>query len=288
MRAMRLALVTITMLIACGAPPARPADVHPVEPVTPAPAVSPELSPALVPLAWWLGDWEGDEGSEHWAAAAGAIYGVTLRRDGRWEAMIIDDGEGGGKPDGILRFIAMPNGLRAVEFRKRELASTSITFARDSPDFPNAITYHRDADALAAVVAGGERTASFAWHRAKPARAPELEAADLAFSADTGARGVAGWVAAFDSGGAMMRRGERVEGAAIGETMQGLLSAGRLAWAPIASGRAGELGFTVGKATYTAATPADSWRSTYITMWHHQTDGSWKVLFDTGRAVQED
>jgi ketosteroid isomerase-like protein len=65
------------------------------------------------------------------------------------------------------------------------------------------------------------------------------------------------------------------------------LTSGRLDWAPIASGKSGDLGFTVGKATFTGAKPDDGWRSTYVTIWRRQPDGAWKVLFDTGRVVQE-
>jgi ketosteroid isomerase-like protein len=85
----------------------------------------------------------------------------------------------------------------------------------------------------------------------------------------------------------MMRRAGRVEYAAIADAMRPTLSAGRLDWAPIASGKVGDLGFTVGKATFTGARPEDGWRSTYVTIWHRQPDGAWKVLFDTGRPVQE-
>ena len=86
----------------------------------------------------------------------------------------------------------------------------------------------------------------------------------------------------------MMRRGERIEGAeAIRAAMTELLASGTLAWAPIASVRRGDLGFTVGKATFTGRDPTDHWRSTYVTIWKHQPDGTWKVLFDTGRAVQD-
>src|ERR1041384_2882576 len=55
---------------------------------------SAELSPALTPLAWWLGDWDdaGGNGSEHWIAAGGAIYGVSLHGK-TFEVMVIDDGE---------------------------------------------------------------------------------------------------------------------------------------------------------------------------------------------------
>ena len=256
------------------------------------PALAPataELSPALTPLAWWLGDWDADDGngSEHWVAAAGAIYGVSLH--GRtFEVMVIDDGDGPGRPDGVLRFFAMPNGARSVEFRQRTLGEHAATFANDEHDFPKTITYQLapERGGLDAVLGGGKEVA-YRFKRGTRSPAPELEAADLAFAADTGKRGVDGWVAAFDPKGGMMRRAGRVDHAAIAEVMKPTLSSGRLDWAPIASGKSGDLGFTVGKATFTGARPEDGWRSTYVTIWHRQPDGGWKVLFDTGRPVQE-
>jgi ketosteroid isomerase-like protein len=252
-------------------------------------AATAELSAALAPLAWWLGDWDADDGngSEHWIAAAGAIYGVSLH-GATFEVMVIDDGEGPGRPDGVLRFFAMPNGRRSVEFRQRALAEHAATFANDEHDFPKTITYQLapDGGGLEAVLGGGKQEA-FRFKRGTHARAPELEAADLAFAADTGKRGVDGWVAAFDPRGGMMRKAGRVEYAAIAEVMKPTLTSGRLDWAPIESGTSGDLGFTVGKATFTGAKPEDGWRSTYVTIWHRQPDGAWKVLFDTGRPVQE-
>lgn len=250
---------------------------------------SAELSPSLAPLAWWLGDWDaGDgQGSEHWIAAAGAIYGVALHGD-RFEVLIVDDGDGPGRPDGILRLFAMPDGARTAEFRQRRIADGAATFADDTRDFPRTITYALTDDrAGLTAVLDGSRRREFRFARGRRAPAPELEAADLAFAAATAERGADGWVAAFDPQGGMMRRSGRIEYAAIAEAMAPTLTAGKLAWAPIASGRSGELGFTVGKATFTAARPDDSWRSTYATIWRRQPDGGWKALFDTGRIVQE-
>jgi ketosteroid isomerase-like protein len=276
--------------------PARTAQPQPQPQPPAAAAANAELSPALTPLAWWLGDWDdaGGNGSEHWVAAAGAIYGVSLHGK-TFEVMVIDDGEGPGRPDGVLRFFAMPNGKRSVEFRQRTLGEHGATFANDEHDFPRTITYQLAADpgapggggARLEAVLGGSKQESYNFKRGTSERAPELEAADLAFAAETGKRGVDGWVAAFDPAGGMMRRAGRVEYAAIADAMKPTLSAGRLDWAPVASGKSGDLGFTVGKATFTAAKPEDNWRSTYVTIWHRQPDGSWKVLFDTGRPVQE-
>ncbi|HET7503685.1 MAG TPA: DUF6265 family protein [Kofleriaceae bacterium] len=280
----RLTLAVIAMLAGCGG--SKPAEQRPgPEAAEP----SPELSPALAPLAWWLGDWEADGGqtSEHWVAAAGAIYGVALHA-GTFEVMVIDDGDGGGPPDGILRFYAMPDGARSLELRLRSLGDGGATFGNEEHDFPRTITYQLAADraGLHAMLGGGGKAVSYRWKRAAHRPAPELEAADRAFSEATGRLGVDGWVAAFDPRGALMRKAGRVEYAAIGDAMRETLTAGRLAWEPIASGRSGDLGYTVGKATYTGHAPADGWRSTYVTIWRRQPDGAWKVLFDTGRPVQ--
>ena len=219
-----------------------------------APVPSPELNPSFAKVEPWLGD-------AHWIAVDGAMYGVWFTKDA-FTIHVVDDGEGAKPPDGVLRFIAIDNGRSQTESRDLDEAALRAFGHTDG---------------------------------AKPATrsaAPALEAADRAFAADVKARGAAGWLAAFDPHGGMLRKGARIEGDAITEQMSGLLSEGLLAWDPIASGLdgmdggTGELGFTVGKATYTPAKSGEpGWASTYMTIWHHQPDGSWKVLFDTGRVV---
>jgi ketosteroid isomerase-like protein len=269
------------VLVACGGTPTPPVKPEPV---------SPELSPALAPLNWWLGDWQSGDGacaggaklSEHWLAVSGAMYGVGFSDQG-FEVMIVDDGEGD-VADGMLRFIAMPQGLRSVQFEQQEVGTRTVTFSNPEHDDPKQITYARDGANLRAVLFGTAFT-KIDFCPGSRESAHDLESADRAFNAETRAHGVDGWVAAFDPQGGMMRRGSRVEGgAAIRAAMEPLLSKGRLAWEPVASGRQGPLGFTVGKATYTGE---DTWQSSYVTIWRQQPDGSWKVLFDTGRAVQK-
>ena len=272
MRALALALIA-----ACSSP------VKP--PVKPVPNA--ELSPALEPLAWWLGDWQvesGASGTEHWIASSGVIFGVALQDNSQFEVMVIDDGEGPGKADGVLRLFAMPGGMKSVEFKANVLQMKSATFSNPEHDFPKSITYAADGATLTATVAGDGKSESFRYAPATHERAKVLEDADIAFSADTGARGIEGWVAAFDDKGAQMRKAGRVEGHdAIRELMSGLLASTKVEWAPIASAMRGDIGFTIGKATFTGKD--DSWRSTYVTIWKKQPDGSWKVAFDTGRTV---
>lgn len=254
-------------------------------------AAEQELSPALAPLAWWLGDWKAEDGSstEHWVAVAGAIYGVSLQGEQAFEVMIIDDGEDRGKPDGVLRFIAMPGGQQSVEFRQRTIAKQSALFANDDHDFPKTIRYFLEGDALRAHLGGDdEREVKIRFQRAARARAPELEAADRAFAADTAKRGVEGWVDAFDPEGSMMRGdGDKIGREALAEQMRPILTSGRLEWAPAMSGSNGKLGFTVGKATFTAAQGGERRLTSYVTIWRKQDDGTWKVLFETGRIVQD-
>ena len=254
-------------------------------------AAEQELSPALAPLAWWLGDWKADDGSstEHWVAVAGAIYGVSLQGEQAFEVMIIDDGEDRGKPDGVLRFIAMPGGQQSVEFRQRTIAEKSALFANDDHDFPKTIRYFLEGDALRAHLGGDdEREVKIRFQRVASTRAPELEAADRAFAADTAKRGVEGWVDAFDPEGSMMRGdGDKIGREALAEQMRPILTSGRLAWAPAMSGSNGKLGFTAGKATFTAAQGGERRLTSYVTIWRKQDAGTWKVLFETGRIVQD-
>ncbi len=257
-------------------------------PTTPKPIVEkdPELSPVLSTLAWLPGDWQSDEGTEHWIPASGAIYGVALQANGMFELMIIDDGDGPGPADGVVRLIAMPGGAKAVEFRASTMTTRSARFDNPAHDAPKNITYERTPDGLRAVLdIDGNRQINFTFRPTTRQPAPELEAADRAFAADVLARGIEGWMAAFAPDGGMIQKGARVQGDEIRAMMSGVLSTTKVTWEPVASGRAGTIGFTVGKATFTGATPADSWRSTYATIWKQQPDSSWKVLFDAGRPV---
>ncbi len=272
-------LLAVVVLAGCGGK----ANPEPAKP-----AASTELSPALAPLAWWLGDWKGEGNTEHWVAAAGAIYGVALHDHGTFEVMIIDDAEGGGPADGVLRMFAMPGGEKSVLFTHVSHTAESAVFGNPDHDDPKTIEYARTAKGLTAKLKSASGThITFDFLAVPHLAAPELEAADLAFAADAKARGAEGWASWFAPDGWMWRKTGKIEGAAIAETMKPLLSSGTLAWAPIASGTAGTLGYTVGKATFTGTAPDDHWKSSYVTLWKQQPDGAWKVLFDTGRGVNE-
>ncbi len=273
-------LALVLAVAACGGGVSRP------EPAKPTAAS--ELSVALSPLAWWIGDWKGESSTEHWVAAAGALYGVGLYEKGTFEVMIVDDAPGGGPADGVLRLYEMPGGKISALFTHRTHSARGVVFENREHDDSKTIAYTRTDRGLTAKLESGSGTHITFDYRVVPhVPAPELEAADLAFAAETKARGAEGWIAWFAPDGWMWRAAGKVEHAAIVATMQPLLSSGTLAWAPIASGKLGALGYTVGKATFTGTKPEDHWRSSYVTIWKQQEDGTWKVLFDTGRAVNE-
>jgi ketosteroid isomerase-like protein len=280
------ALAVATALAACSGTASAPGG-H----TSPAsPSHTAELSPALAPIAWWLGDWVSDAGtsSEHWVAAGGAIYGIALHKQ-TFEVIVIDDGDGSGKPDGVLRLYAMLDGKRSTEFRQRTIGDGVATFARQADGVVKTITYRqaKDRSGFVETFEGDGASLEFPWQRLAPApRAPAIEAADRAFADATAVRGGDGWAAAFDPQGGMMAGDDRVEHDALAAAMAPLLAKGKLTWAPIASGQVGALGYSVGKAAFTGADGTVAFRTSYVTIWRAQADGSWKVLFDTGRRIQ--
>lgn len=257
-------------------------------PTRPKPVVADrELSPVLSTLAWLPGDWQSDEGTEHWIPASGAIYGVALQANGMFEVMIIDDGDGPGPADGVVRLIAMPGGAKAVEFRASTMTTRSARFDNPEHDAPKNVTYERTPEGLRATLdIDGNRQINFAFRPTTRQAAPELEAADRAFAADTAAKGVDGLMAWFaPDGWSLNKEGKPVLGGELRAAWTSRFETGSLSWTALASGRSGTLGFTIGKGAFTGKNPADSVRTTYVTIWKQQPDGSWKVLFDTGRAV---
>jgi ketosteroid isomerase-like protein len=289
MRAMRIRIAGALAALALAAACAKPRPKY----VPPPPPAAGDLTPALAKLKWWLGSWaaaskaSGDDGSETWVAADGALYGVALHTNGSFEAMVVDDAEGPGPADGKLRFFAMPEGRVAVEFDVKAATESSVVFANGAQDWPQTIAYARTGEGLTATL-GGDPEKSFQYASVDPKPEPEVEAADRAFAKATAERGADGWTEAFAPDGAMGRAGKRIEHDGVKAAIAPLLASGKLDWAPTASGRLGDLAFTIGKAKFEpkSGKPADAWRSTYVTIWHREGD-AWKVRFDTGRVVNE-
>jgi ketosteroid isomerase-like protein len=230
---------------------------------------SPHAAPPVVDtgdLSWLEGDW----GAAHWRRAGDTLYGVVLRDDGGFTVQVIDENP--------RRLSMSVDGEPMIEMAATGSAAGAVTFANGSQP----LEIRRTGDALVVTVSNVTST----YARTEPATAPALEAADRAFSDATVAHGVDGWAAAFASDGVMLQKSGAISGSAIRDTMKPLLDAGTLLWAPLASAVRGDLGFTVGTATYTGKDPADHWKSSYVTIWRHQGD-AWKVRFDTGRPIKE-
>jgi ketosteroid isomerase-like protein len=271
------ALALVASACAASARPKKGAEV---------PAIS---TNALLP--WLVGRWERAEGIEHWVPARDVMWGVGFTvKDGKtafFEVLQVAKGEGG-----ALEYVAFPGGANEVAFRRFDSGEKNVGFANPEHDFPKRIRYgiKKKTSELVAVVYADDpdQGEEFLFKLGAEGRAEELERADLAFAKDTAARGVDGWVAAFDPAGAMWgrRKKARIEGHdAIREAMAPLFAGGtKIDWQPIASGLspAGDLGYTVGTSRFTDAAGNETHAGSYVTIWRRQLDGSWKVLFDTG------
>lgn len=195
-----------------------------------------------------VGAWHGENFDLRVVQAAGVTYMISLRDDAFGVVMI----EG-------HDVLSLNDGRDAQHAQTAEL---SANHAKLGP-----LVLVRTGDHLAI----GDGTSA----AAQVVPAPELEAADLAFAADSAARGADAWVAVTAQGGALWRRNERVEGEAMRAPVAALLAKGKLTWQPIASGSRGDLGFTVGTYKFNDAT------GSYVTIWKRE-GGGWKMLFDLG------
>jgi ketosteroid isomerase-like protein len=289
-------LVAIALVAACGS--GASSSGGPGSEIKPPPTLSSPTqlvgSPALMDIAWLRGDWAQAEPDlqMHWNAAGGALYGVSLFESALYSVEIIDDAAGPGPADGKLRLYTFPGGMPGFELVGQAGKGRSVGFfdRATAVEQSYALDDTNRLHLTLNVADMTERNELVAM--ASPSRAPELEDADRAFAADVAKRGVAGWVAAFEPTGFMlsgesMKEKKPMRGAALGDMMKPLLESGALTWEPVASGVRGDLGFTVGTGTFVSSDAKASWKSSYVTIWAKQADGSWKVRFDIGRPVNE-
>ncbi len=113
-----------------------------------------------------------------------------------------------------------------------------------------------------------------------------LEATDDAFAISSSAHGAAEAFAAFAAPDAMIFSGTRVVvGPGAIREAYATPGAGDLAWHAVAGDVApsGDLGFTVGRYTYTAPGGRVS-TGKYLTVWTRQPDGAWRFVADGGNA----
>lgn len=256
---MRFAIVL--GLVACSSAAPRPA----------APA-APARPPALADLGWLVGSWHGDALDQRYALAAGTLWGVTLGERGFEVDLLRDRG-------GHVELFDLEGGQTAVT-----LPLVSSTPGRAEFAAGDRFGFERVGDQLRTTFArDAEVGARFPVTRIADVRAPELEAADLAFAADSAQRGAAAWVDVMAPDGALWRKPGRVSGAdAIRADAATTLAAGALTWRPIVSGVRGDWGYTIGTYTFvpTGAT-AQPETGSYCTIWH-RIAGAWRVALDLG------
>jgi len=257
------------------------------KPAGPEPVAGPDLSPALAPVRWIVGDWEHEAGREHWTAVAGVFYGVAFHAEGGFEAMLIDDAteDAPGQPDGTLRFYAIPSGAAETLFTATGAGADALRFENPQHDDPTSIEYTPADQGLSSTVTGarGEQVLSMASFDGE--RADDAVAADAAFARATDANRADGWVDSFAEDGAMIRGGQRVEGAdAIRGVIAPLLAQGDLLWSPTWSRLSanGQLAATAGHARLVHEARV-VWRGSYLTVWRATAEG-WKVVLDVGRS----
>ena len=122
--------------------------------------------------------------------------------------------------------------------------------------------------------------------------AKALFAADRAFAADTGARRIDGWLAAFDANGSQVDETFRpITGHAAIRAHMGPFfadAANELTWTPddARMSEGGKLGTTTGRWKL-ARREKDGGETVlatgrYFDVWRKQGDGSWKLLYDVG------
>lgn len=117
--------------------------------------------------------------------------------------------------------------------------------------------------------------------------APELEQLDRDFAAKSAAEGGSAWAVMFAPDGAEWSNGKRVEQADIGVVMGRVLLGASMEWAPLASGKRGDLGFTLGTYVLASKHSSEHESGSYCTIWRAQPDGSWKVVFDIGSRTEK-
>jgi len=214
--------------------------------------------------SWIQGRWHAKDLDAYWQEVGGVVWGVAFSGKG-YEVNYID-----GTPRALTSLV---DGDRAQTFAQKTAGDERLVFDQ--------VTVTRKGRGWRGEFAQpGKPVVAFDVAPADLPRVPALEEADRAFAADTAKDGADGWVRHFDEHGAMWRQGHRVEGADIRASIAKTLAAGKLTWEPVTSGAHGDLGFTLGTAAF------DQDKLTYCTIWKRQKDGSWKVLFDIGRAAQ--
>lgn len=118
-------------------------------------------------LAWMAGDWgreaDGRWVEESWTPPRGGVM-LGMSRSGRgeelreFEFLRLQAGA-----DGVLAFMAQPQGGAPVAFRLVRHYAASATFENPAHDYPQRIQYARTGDTLTATISAIDGTKARSW-----------------------------------------------------------------------------------------------------------------------------
>lgn len=125
-------------------------------------AMAPTGSPT--PLPWLQGCWVTEDGNtvERWQGEADTLmfgHSVTVKEGAVtfFEQLRIQAGD-----DGLI-YSAYPRGKGPIDFQQVIADDQRVTFANDTHDFPQRITYTRDGDVISAAVSLKDGGRAFRW-----------------------------------------------------------------------------------------------------------------------------
>ena len=118
-------------------------------------------------LGWMSGHWEteanGRRTEENWSDARGGVmlgFSRTISGDRLREfeflRIIADE-------DGVLSYVAQPQGGAPVGFRMSAHDATSATFDNPRHDFPQRIVYRRSGDTMVATISALDGSHAMSW-----------------------------------------------------------------------------------------------------------------------------
>ncbi|MCX4244017.1 nuclear transport factor 2 family protein [Paraliomyxa miuraensis] len=266
---------------------APPASNEPATAAKESPSVESSEHPLPDAVSILVGAWASEDGRavERWTAVGEHLVGIgfTSAKDGKttawFEVMLLHH------PDGHAVFTAIPGGEAIVDFEVA-VEPDELRLTNPEHDDPTAIVYRREGDRLAIALDGAAGPRRFELRGREPMSAPTLEDLDVAFAADSAARGGAAWVERFDAEGFAWSRGsDRRDAETSGAGIDAMRAGGHdLQWSPTASGLApaGDLGFTTGRYRVVAQAGNEVVSTgTFVTIWRKRADG-WHIAFDSG------
>jgi hypothetical protein len=246
--------IVVALVAACGGAQVAPVATHPTE---------------LRDLGWLVGAWHADSYDTRFVMTADALWGVQLNKLG-FEIYLVE------RAAGRLEMLAITDDKPALTLPLISAAPNRVELGSG-----DRFVLERTADKLEVQYARDANVGRyFPAARVAEPKGAEVEAADLAFAADSAKRGADAWVDAMAADGALWRKKARVKREDMRAGVASMLAKGSLAWRPIASGERGDWGFTVGTYAYTPASGAPGTGS-YCTIWR-RVDGAWRVAFDLG------